>query len=98
VNLRPRALSYIDPDAVARAAGARFEDDLVIGAGATIGAGASLRRAVIWEGERVPAGLVDHDGVFAGGAFHRGPRADQASDPGGGSRGGSSGKRGNGAG
>jgi NDP-sugar pyrophosphorylase family protein len=81
VNLRPPALSYLDPDAVAGAAGARFEDDLVIGAGATIGAGASLRRVVIWDGERVPEGLRGHDGVFAGGEFHPVQGADEAIDP-----------------
>jgi mannose-1-phosphate guanylyltransferase len=81
VNLRPPALSYLDPDTVAGAAGVRFEDDLVIGAGATIGAGASLRRAVVWDGERVPEGLKCHDGVFAGGEFHPCDAADVASDP-----------------
>jgi len=73
VNLQPTPLSYLDADAVAAGAGVRFEDELVIGAGATIGAGARLRRAVIWDGERVPEGLSGHDGVFAGGAFHACP-------------------------
>jgi NDP-sugar pyrophosphorylase family protein len=70
VNLAPPRLSYIDPDALACAEGARFEPDLVIGAGATLGAGASLTRAVVWDGERVPEGLHARDGVFAGGMFH----------------------------
>ncbi len=70
VNLDPPRLSYLDPDALARAGGARFEPGLVIGAGATLGAGASLTRAVVWDDERVPEGLHAHDGVFAGGAFH----------------------------
>lgn len=69
-NLAPPSLSYLDPDALARAEGARFEPDLVIGAGATLGAGASLTRAVVWDGERVPEGLKARDGVFAGGVFH----------------------------
>ncbi len=70
VNLNPPVLSYIDADARARAEGVELRDDLVIGAGATLAAGARLRRAVIWEGERVPAGTHASDGVFAGGVFH----------------------------
>jgi NDP-sugar pyrophosphorylase family protein len=69
VNLRPPRLAGFDADALARAEGTRFEPELVIGAGATLGPGAHLRRAVVWDGEHVPAGLVAHDGVFAGGAF-----------------------------
>jgi hypothetical protein len=30
-----------------------------------------LRRAVIWDGERVDDGLQASGGVFAGGKFHR---------------------------
>ena len=71
VNLAPPALSYLDIEARARAAGTAVEGDLVVGAGATFGTGARLRRAVVWEDERVPAGLDASDGVFAGGAFHR---------------------------
>lgn len=70
VNLRPPNVSYLEADARCRAAGARLEDDLVVGAGATLGPGARLRRAVVWDGEQVPAGLEAHDGVFAGGSFH----------------------------
>lgn len=70
-NLRTRTLSYWDADARARAAGARLEPELVVGAGAEIGAGARLRRAVVWDGERVPANLRAEGGVYAGGAFHR---------------------------
>jgi len=69
-NLHPPRLSYFDPDARASREGTRFEPDLVVGAGATLGAGARLRRAVVWDGERVPAGLRASDGVFAGGSFH----------------------------
>jgi len=69
-NLAPPRLSYLDADAVARAAGVRFAPDLVIGAGATLGRDVALRRAVVWDGERVPDGFAAHDGVFAGGAFH----------------------------
>ncbi len=68
-NLGPQPLSFLDVDAVARAAGTRFDGDLVIGAGATLGAGASLHRVVVWDGERVPAKLRAEDGIFAGGRF-----------------------------
>jgi len=69
-NLAPPRLAYLDADARARALGTRFEGDLVIGAGAEIAPGASLRRAVIWEDEKVPASARGCDGVFAGGRFH----------------------------
>jgi NDP-sugar pyrophosphorylase family protein len=69
-NLRPPHLSYFDPDSRASRQGTRFEPDLVIGAGATLGPGARLERAVVWDGEQVPAGLQASDGVFAGGSFH----------------------------
>jgi mannose-1-phosphate guanylyltransferase len=69
-NLRPHALSYLDADARARALGWRLEDELVVGPDAEIGAGARLERAVVWERERVPAGLRARGGVFAGGRFH----------------------------
>ena len=32
--------------------------------------GARLTRAVVWDGETVPANLCASDGVFAGGSFH----------------------------
>jgi mannose-1-phosphate guanylyltransferase len=70
VNRAPARLSYLDADAAARAAGVRFEDDNVIGAGASVGAGARLTRVVVWDGERVPDGRRACDGVFAGGRFH----------------------------
>lgn len=69
-NLYPPRLHHLDADALARRHGVRFEAECVIGAGATIGPGASLRRVVIWDGERVPAGLRGENGVFAGGVFH----------------------------
>jgi mannose-1-phosphate guanylyltransferase len=69
VNLT-RLPGALDADARARAEGTRFERECVIGAGATLGAGARLRRVVVWEGERVPAGLNAENGVFAGGVFH----------------------------
>lgn len=70
VNLEPLPVSYLDADARAREIGVRFAPGLVLGAGAELGAGARLSRAVVWDGERVPAGLVASGGVFAGGAFH----------------------------
>jgi mannose-1-phosphate guanylyltransferase len=68
VNLSPPRLSYMEQAALPGAA--RVEGDVVIGAGATIGPGARLDRVVIWDGERVPAGLRAREGVFAGGALH----------------------------
>ncbi len=69
-NLEPVPLSFLDADALARSEGTRFEGELVLGAGASLGEGAELKRAVVWDGERVPPGLHASDGVFAGGAFH----------------------------
>jgi NDP-sugar pyrophosphorylase family protein len=66
----PPALSYLDVDAQARAAGARLLPELVIGAGAVVPPDARLERVVVWDGERVPAGFVARSGVFAGGRFH----------------------------
>jgi NDP-sugar pyrophosphorylase family protein len=48
----------------------RFEGECVIGAGASIGAGARLRHVVVWDGEQVPEGFRAERGVFAGGIFH----------------------------
>jgi mannose-1-phosphate guanylyltransferase len=70
VNLDPPSLSYFDADALAVREGTRFEGDLVVGAGASIAAGASLARVVIWDGEQVPANVQGRDGIFAGGVFH----------------------------
>lgn len=69
-NLDPMPTSYLDAAGRSRAGGTRIEGDLVLGAGATLGAGASLHRVVVWDGEHVPAGLAASDGIFAGGAFH----------------------------
>jgi mannose-1-phosphate guanylyltransferase len=69
-NLCPASLSCFDPDALARREGTRFEPGLVIGAGARLAAGASLKRAVVWDGEHVSADVRGSDGVYAGGAFH----------------------------
>jgi mannose-1-phosphate guanylyltransferase len=73
VNLRRPRVSYFDAEDRARALGVRLEPDLVVGAGARIGDGARLARAVVWDGETVPAGFRGRDGVFAGGRFHACP-------------------------
>ena len=70
VNRRSQRLSSLDPDAVPRATGVRFDGESVIGAGASVGAGASLTRVVVWDGERVPDGCRARDGVFAHGQLH----------------------------
>ena len=59
-----------DASADAQRAGARVEADVVIGAGAELGAGVRLQRAVVWDGEHVPDELEASDGIFAGGEFH----------------------------
>jgi mannose-1-phosphate guanylyltransferase len=69
-NLAPLRFAWLDADARARSRGVRFDAECVIGAGASIGDGASLRKVGVWEGERVPPGLHAERGVFAGGAFH----------------------------
>ena len=69
-NFSPRPLAYIDPQALARASGARLETHQIVGAGAKIGSGASLERVVVWDDEQVPAGLRARNGTFAGGRFH----------------------------
>ncbi len=69
-NLDPIQPSYQDAISDAQRAGARIDNDVVIGANAQLGRGVRLRRAVVWDGERVPDGLEASDGIFAGGAFH----------------------------
>jgi mannose-1-phosphate guanylyltransferase len=74
-NLAPLALSYLDVDAASRRAGAEVRlgpdgrPDVVVGAGARLGRGVELRRAVVFAGEVVPDGLRAAGGVFAGGRF-----------------------------
>jgi NDP-sugar pyrophosphorylase family protein len=46
------------------------EGDVIVGQDAEVPESADLRRCVVWDGERVPADLRAHDGVFAGGVFH----------------------------
>jgi hypothetical protein len=70
-NLAKRALSYLDAEVLARDAGTRFGPDWIVGAGARLGPGVALERAVVWEGECVPEGARLAGGIFAGGSFHR---------------------------
>jgi len=76
VNLDLPPLSYlaqvsdVDSVTVTTASAANAVEDVIIGAGATLGSGVSLQRAVVWNGEHVTDGLCASDGVFAGGRFH----------------------------
>jgi mannose-1-phosphate guanylyltransferase len=56
----------VAPDAVVEA-GAEVGEDVVIGAGCRVGAGARLRRAVLWPGTAVAPGEVLVDAIAAGG-------------------------------
>ena len=69
-NLDPPKLSYLEhlhPPAAPRSLQA---GDLVVGAGAQVSPKASLRRAVVWDGETVTGSVRAENGVFAGGRFH----------------------------
>ena len=68
-NLDFPRLSYAHPDELARETGVHRDGDVVMGSGASLGAGAHLERVVVWENERVPAGFEAHDGVFGAGRF-----------------------------
>ena len=67
VNLSPLELSYLDGDAAARRCGVALEGTLVIGAGARLGRGVKLERAVVWDGETVPDGAFHRVHGCAGG-------------------------------
>jgi NDP-sugar pyrophosphorylase family protein len=75
-NLELHSLSFLDLDEAASRAGARVLRDaagatsVVLGAGARLGEDVQLSRAVVWEGEWVPAGFRGRGGVFAGGTWH----------------------------
>ena len=79
-NFAPPTLSYRDAIATADRA-AQLRPDLVLGAGATLGAGARLQRVVVWDDEQVPSGLEASNGVFAAGRFHAMPAAAVPSRP-----------------
>jgi mannose-1-phosphate guanylyltransferase len=74
-NLRLRSLSYLDVAEASRRAGATLIEDaegetsVVLGAGAELGEGARLARAVVFEGERVPAHFRGTGGIFAAGRW-----------------------------
>jgi len=68
-NLRFPRLSYVGADELTRETGVRCDGDVVVGPGASLGEGAHLERVVVWDGERVPAGLEARGGVFGGGRF-----------------------------
>lgn len=68
-NLRFPRLSYVNADELTRETRTHCGGDVVVGSGASLGEGARLERVVVWDGERVPAGLEAHDGVFADGRF-----------------------------
>ena len=68
-NLDFPQLSYAKRDELTRETGVHCVGDLVMGPGASLGAGARLQRVVVWEDERVPDGLEARDGVFGGGRF-----------------------------
>jgi len=77
VNLAPPRLSYLDPTGTGATSGVPpgtqvlgTNADLILGAGARLGAGAILERSVVWAGEQVPAGFRGTGGVFAGGSFY----------------------------
>jgi mannose-1-phosphate guanylyltransferase len=75
-NLSLPALSFMDLDEASARAGARILRDaagapsVVLGAGARLAEDVELTRAVVWDGERVPAGFRGSGGVFAGGAWY----------------------------
>jgi len=77
-NLRLPRLSYVNAHELTRETGTHCDGDVVVGSGASLGEGVRLERAVVWDGERVPAGLEARGGVFAGGRFIpcEGARAD----------------------
>ncbi|MHB1184716.1 MAG: sugar phosphate nucleotidyltransferase [Desulfobulbia bacterium] len=57
---------YLAKDVVL-GSGVSFHDWVAIGHGATIGEGASLTRAVVWDGARVAPGAIVTDSVITGG-------------------------------
>jgi len=71
-NLSPPSVSFFSPTQLV-SKGTKLEGpeaDVVLGRGARIGAGAHLRRAVVWENEQVPENFRGSGGVFAAGRFY----------------------------
>lgn len=52
---------------VRRGRGVRFADWVAVGSQAVLGEGVQLRRCVVWDGVRVPAGTTAEDRIFSGG-------------------------------
>jgi NDP-sugar pyrophosphorylase family protein len=69
-NLELPPLSYMDRVMGDTTRYADTTDDVIMGEGATLCPGVSLRRVVVWDGESVTEPLQASDGVFAGGRFH----------------------------
>jgi hypothetical protein len=69
VNRNPARLTYLDADTAARIAGVLFDGDNVIGAGASLGAGASWLES--WSGTEsgCPTTVVRATGYSQAGAF-----------------------------
>jgi mannose-1-phosphate guanylyltransferase len=83
-NLSPPSVSYFDDDRRAAPGTRRSggEGDVILGPGAEVGPGARLSRCVVWEQEKIPAGFVAHEGVFAQGKFYFcGPGGQPGSEP-----------------
>ena len=57
---------YLAKDVVL-GSGVSFHDWVAVGHGATIGEGASLTRAVVWDGARVAPGVIVTDSIITGG-------------------------------
>jgi NDP-sugar pyrophosphorylase family protein len=71
-NLSPPEVSFFSPTQLVSQS-TKMDGpaaDVVLGRGARIGAGAQLRRTVVWENEQVPGNFQASGGVFAGGRFY----------------------------
>ncbi|HIF97796.1 MAG TPA: nucleotidyltransferase family protein [Myxococcales bacterium] len=82
-NLMPPRVSFLG-DARRVAPGTQIlgeSADLVLGAGARLGAGAKLRRCVVWEKEEVPENFQADRGVFGDGNFYACPENPTLADP-----------------
>ncbi len=84
VNMSPPSPSYLGKDRLLAPGTRRLGGnlDVVLGRGASLGEGANLRRAVIWEDEVVPANFRASGGVFANGTFYFSGEPDQPGEDG----------------
>jgi NDP-sugar pyrophosphorylase family protein len=71
-NLRSFAPRFISPTRLVPAGTYLRGDqaDVIIGRGARLADGVSLRRCVVWDGEEIPENFSGAAGVFAGGTFY----------------------------